>query len=547
MMARRRGFFAELQHQARLREQEQRRAELQQHKVAAQTEREEQRALKAAQRESAKTAREDRARHVERQKWRATHLTQAVRERVDALADLLAVHATTTSILSLDQLRQEFRPRPFVPDRSLMAATPVPTWEDFAPPTATGWSRMFPARYQQQVDHAQAEFREALVQHDHREQQRSAAWAAAADQHAADEAVRAEAINLLNARVDALENAVEAAVPTAVEECFETLLESTYLPADLPVDVEVAYQPEPQRLLVTRRLPGTDVIPAEREFRYSPANDEIVGVARAVKDFRQRYPSLLGQLVLLTMRDAFAVQPTTLVDEVAVNGVVAGRNRATGQPEDQCLISVSASREQFEGLVLAELNPVDCLRFLNAIVSPHPWDLEPVRPKFDPDLSRYKRDPSRIDVAATLDSRPVLLQMTPTEFEHLVRQLFEAMGMQSWVTQQSKDDGIDAVAVNYDPVMGGECIIQAKRYSKVVDIESVRALAGVMEDKHASRGVLVTTSWFGQASRDFADRHRRIQLIDGSELKYLIKEHLAKDVVPGVVKPSRRRGSTSAP
>ena len=50
--------------------------------------------------------------------------------------------------------------------------------------------------------------------------------------------------------------------------------------------------------------------------------------------------------------------------------------------------------------------------------------------------------------------------MTPTEFEHLVRQLFEAIGMQSWVTQASKDDGVDAVAVNEDPFMGGHCIIQ---------------------------------------------------------------------------------------
>jgi hypothetical protein len=39
---------------------------------------------------------------------------------------------------------------------------------------------------------------------------------------------------------------------------------------------------------------------------------------------------------------------------------------------------------------------------------------------------------------------PDLLEMTPTEFEHLVRQLFEKMGMKSWVTQASKDDGVDA-------------------------------------------------------------------------------------------------------
>jgi hypothetical protein len=51
------------------------------------------------------------------------------------------------------------------------------------------------------------------------------------------------------------------------------------------------------------------------------------------------------------------------------------------------------------------------------------------------------------------------------------------------------------------------CIIQAKRYSKIVGLEAVHALAGVMNDKSAAKGVLVTTSWVGKASRDFAARN----------------------------------------
>lgn len=34
----------------------------------------------------------------------------------------------------------------------------------------------------------------------------------------------------------------------------------------------------------------------------------------------------------------------------------------------------------------------------------------------------------------------------------------------------------------------------------------------------ASRGVLVTTSWFGKQSHDFAAEHGRIQLIEGPHL-----------------------------
>ena len=216
------------------------------------------------------------------------------------------------------------------------------------------------------------------------------------------------------------------------------------------------------------------------------------------------------------------------------NGYVSAKNRATGQPVRPLLLSVHATREAFANIVLdePELDPEACLTsYLNAVISPHPYDLEAVRPVVQFDLSKYKFV-EEMNVIAGLDSRPDLLALKPVEFEHLIRELFEAMGMKSWVTQASKDEGVDGVAVNEDPIVGGLCIIQAKRYSKIVGVEAVPALAGVMEDKNAAKGVLVTTSWVGKASRDFAARNgSRIEIIEGRQLKYMLKEHLGMDVL----------------
>ena len=63
-----------------------------------------------------------------------------------------------------------------------------------------------------------------------------------------------------------------------------------------------------------------------------------------------------------------------------------------------------------------------------------------------------------------------------------------------------------------------------------------------MADHNATTGVLVTTSWFGRASEQFANRNR-ITLINGAELKQLIKEHLKMDVLPGTAPPRRLRAS----
>ena len=120
-----------------------------------------------------------------------------------------------------------------------------------------------------------------------------------------------------------------------------------------------------------------------------------------------------------------------------------------------------------------------------------------------------------------------------------------------WVTQASRDDGVDAVATNEDPIVGGLCIIQAKRYSAVVGLEAIHALAGVMEDKQATKGVLVTTSWVGQASRDFARRHGRMEIIEAPQLKSLLLEHLGLNVLISLPKrppswdyPERSAGRT---
>jgi restriction system protein len=256
-------------------------------------------------------------------------------------------------------------------------------------------------------------------------------------------------------------------------------------------------------------------------------------VPRKDTEIKASYARLIARIVLRTIAETLAAAPATIVSGVALNGYVSSKDRATGKSIRPCLISVGVSREEFGEVELdePELDPQACLRqYLNAIVSPHPYDLEPVRPLVTFDLSRYKFV-DELSIVAGLDSRPDLLQLKPVEFEHLVRELFEAMGMKSWVTQGSRDDGVDAVVVNEDPILGGLCVIQAKRYSKIVGLEAVNALAGVMNDKAAAKGILVTTSWVGNRSREFAARNGRMTIIEGRELRHLIKEHLGRDVL----------------
>jgi restriction system protein len=330
------------------------------------------------------------------------------------------------------------------------------------------------------------------------------------------------------------ENAFNADGPAAFVEAIQQALATSVYPDGLNGSCAAQYIPESCELWVEYELPRQEVIPAATGYGYVKSKDVIQPVPRKDAETKKLYEKLIARVALRTLAEAFDAAPSSLVSGIVFNGYVSAKDRATGKPVRPLLLSVQAMRDAFAEIVLdePELDPKACLKgFLNALFSPRPYDLEPVEPVLKFDLSKYKFV-EEIDVIAGLDSRPDLLALTPGEFEHLTRRLFEAMGMKSWKTQDSKDDGVDAAAVNEDPVVGGLCIIQAKRYSKIVGVEAVHALAGVMDDKNAAKGVLVTTSWVGKASRDFAARNgSRIEIIEGRHLKYLLKNHFGLDVL----------------
>jgi restriction system protein len=190
---------------------------------------------------------------------------------------------------------------------------------------------------------------------------------------------------------------------------------------------------------------------------------------------------VISQVALLCIRDLF--DGDQALATVGFNGHVHAINRATGEREYPCLISLSVDRADFpRDENLREVMAEACVRHLRAIVSNHPYDLEPIEPLLDFDLSRFSFVDG-FDAVSTLDSRPDLMHMSPTNFEHLVRQIFEAQGAEGWTTEQSHDDGVDAVIAKRTPLMGGLSIVQAKRYSRVVGVSHLRELAGAMEEE----------------------------------------------------------------
>src|SRR4030081_816494 len=116
------------------------------------------------------------------------------------------------------------------------------------------------------------------------------------------------------------------------------------------------------------------------------------------------------------------------------------------------------------------------------------------------------------------------MELTPSEFEALISNLFTKMGLETRQTQASRDGGVDCVAFDNRPIFGGKVVIQAKRYKNTVGVSAVRDLFGTVQNEGASKGILVTTSGYGGASYEFADG-KPLELLSGSNLLYVLKEY----------------------
>jgi restriction system protein len=496
-------------------------------------------------REQARRAKElekaEREAHLVSQQLAADTKTAAVDRQIKALDEIL------TGILLLQPLTFErLKVVPQLPsfDPGPLATVPSPPdWNEYAPVEPGGLSRMFggAARHERRMAEARVQFESDTSDYQQQEAQRQRALTEAKAEYermAAD--IRAKAA-AQNAIIDARRAAFGSGDTEAVEWFVGQVLDASRYPDGFPRRYQVAYRPENRDVVVEFELPPQRVVPIVRGYRYVKSRDAIDPLPRPENEIKKRYARLIASVALRTLREIFAATPGDVIEAVVFNGRVSTTDRATGRPVRPHLLSVSAERAAFKDLVLAAVEPAACLKSLNALVSPNPFDMEAVEPFIAFDLKRF-RFTDDIDVVAGLDSRPNLLNLSPTEFEHLVRQLFVAMGAEAWTTIPSKDGGVDAVATSKNLFFGGVCLIQAKRYTGLVGLESVHALTGVMADHNATTGVLVTTSWFGRASEQFANRNR-ITLVNGAELKQLIKEYLKMDVIPGTSPPRRLRAS----
>jgi restriction system protein len=330
-----------------------------------------------------------------------------------------------------------------------------------------------------------------------------------------------------NEAVDSFRTAYEAGDPDAVERYVSLVLARSVFPSTFSRECAVAYSAADKTIVVNVPLPTPDELPQVVEYRFVASRGVIDEKQMKDKELGELYDQVVVQTVLRTLHEIFEGDYAEHCIIAVVNGTIEAVDRATGKDYVACIVSCQAERGAFLELDLSRIDPLACFRSLKGLSGSKMIGLQPVRP-----IRELNTEDARFieasDVLDGLEAGQNLMTMEWQDFEVLVRDLFEQMfhgrGGEVKVTRTSRDQGVDAVVFDPDPLVGGKTVIQAKRYRGTVPVAAVRELYGTMINEGAGKGILVTTSHFGASALEFA-KDKPLTLLDGAHLLHLLQNH----------------------
>lgn len=313
----------------------------------------------------------------------------------------------------------------------------------------------------------------------------------------------------------------------AIEWYFDNVLSVSDYPDWMPQDFDLELQAASRTLVVSYSLPTLDALPRLREVTFVATRGEMREKSLTDAQAKALYDSVLYQIALRVVHEVFASDYALSLSSAVFNGYVTAADPGSGQVVTTCILSLHVTREEYEGLDLANVDPRACFKALKGVGSSKLHSATAVAPVLQ--MSRGdSRFVSSKEVAGSLDEGVNLAAMDWEDFEHLTREIFEAEfqahGGEVKVTQSSRDGGVDAVAFDPDPIRGGKIVIQAKRYTNTVGVAAVRDLYGTVMNEGATKGILVTTSDYGPDAYRFA-KDKPLTLMNGSNLLHLLEKH----------------------
>lgn len=413
----RRGFFAELQHQARVAAREHERQERQaardhaaRLRRAEQARREAIRAQKewtrAAETERKRLERDAKEAHLKAMEAEVEKRNSELAEIDEDLDSLLASTLSRDDFVDLESLRAEATHPPFDPaglDMPIPAPRRMPDPAQpvlSCPPRLRGFAKLFgKKKHRQAVERAERAHSEALAAWRIQCRQQELQWKAAQEKHARDEerrrsdleaastqyyrecAARQQEVAQRNQRLDELIAHLGYGTTEAVQEYVSIVLSNSVYPEHFRVTHGFDFDPASAELRLTVQVPGPEEVSDVKTYKYNRSSDEIIAVKLSQKECRERYVSAIHQVSLRSIHEVFEADRRGLIRTISIEVGTDAIDPATGRPSYVPFVIAAAEREKFMQLNLSAVVPSMTLDGLGAVLSKNPHGLAPAERK----------------------------------------------------------------------------------------------------------------------------------------------------------------------
>jgi restriction system protein len=409
----RRGFFAELNHQAQQAERRRRQQVAAAMRAQAAAQREMERARVSFERAAAAAERAGAAERAEAQRVAARMRIEARTAEAAAMNaglaqlygdidNLLASTLDVDDFVDLESLKvtavehPPFTPGPIgspVPPLPPLVYPPPPVYQEPAAPTGLfGGGRR---KHEEAVAQARAGHEAAYRAWHEQCARMHAAYTADFERRrqaehdrlirlgAAEESYReqcrqreAEAAKH-NQRIAQFINELAFDVESAIQDYIGVVLANSVYPDGFPVGYDYRFDIGTRELTLDAIVPAPDRVPVVKEYRYVKATDAITPSTLPVKQQKDRYAGAVWQVAVRTLHEVFEADRAGKIRSVALTVSTRTVAPATGRPEAVPLVIVAADRDTFLTFDLAHVVPPATLEHLGAALSRSPFDLAP--------------------------------------------------------------------------------------------------------------------------------------------------------------------------
>lgn len=405
----RRGFFAEIQHQARVAAREaekQQRAATREHAAAVRRAEQARKAedrvraqiARAAEAEPKRLEKEAKAAHIAAKQAEAEERNSGIAEIYDEIDSLLAATLDVDDYVDLDTLRRTVQHPPFDPinlESPISAPAPIPDPPEPKltlpePPKGFFGSKKKHAKAvaAAEIDHARAHTawqakldwistrrKEAADQHAQAERDRIASLEQERARYESESAAREVEVVEHNERIDTLITNLGYGTADAVQEYVSIVLSNSVYPEHFPVKHGFTFDPTTAELRMRVLVPPPSKVPDIKAYKYTKSTDEISAIPLSQKACKDRYSDAVHQVSLRSLHEIFEADRRGLIRTISLEVGTETTIPATGKSDYVPFVAVAAERDTFMDFDLSAVVPVATLDHLGAALSKNPYGI----------------------------------------------------------------------------------------------------------------------------------------------------------------------------